>query len=98
MFIQDQWLFKGWGRVSSCYCWNQIQGLFGGKPFTADVRKIKGYIDKSPQDVTQYYLAFVHEIEYENIEDDYWLTTSQQKWANGRLSELSGHYINGKMQ
>lgn len=59
---------------------------------------MKGYIDKSPKDVTQYYLAFVHEIEYENIEDDSWLTTSQQKWANGRLTELSGHYIDGEMQ
>lgn len=60
--------------------------------------KIKGYIDKCPKDVTQYYLAFIHEIKYENIEEDSWLTTFQQKWENRRLSELSGHYINGEMQ
>lgn len=68
------------------------------KPFTDDIRKIKSYIDFSPRETTQYYLAFVHEIEYENIEGDSWLTKAQQKWANDRLTELSGHYIDEEMQ
>jgi hypothetical protein len=42
-------------------------------------------------------LAFVHEIEYEDIEGDSWLTKSQQKWAKGRVTELSGHYISDEM-
>ncbi len=70
----------------------------GDKPFLDDIRKIESYIKLSPREITQYYLAFVHEIEYENIEGDSWLTTSQQKWANGRLTELSGCYIDEEMQ
>lgn len=67
------------------------------KPYVDDVRKIKTYLDTQPLDETQYYLAFVHEVEYENIEGDSWLTAAQQKWAKGRLTELSGHYINDEM-
>jgi hypothetical protein len=61
------------------------------------VNKIKNYIDVTPLDITQYYLAFIHEAEYEDIEKDSWLTMEQKIWAEGRLTELSGHYIDGEM-
>ncbi|WP_090635323.1 hypothetical protein [Neobacillus massiliamazoniensis] len=41
-------------------------------------------------------MAFVHEVEYEFIEQDSWLTSKQQKWAKGRLTELSGYYLEGQ--
>ncbi|MBT2642884.1 hypothetical protein J7I80_11655 [Bacillus sp. ISL-41] len=68
------------------------------KFFEEDVVKIKNYIDATPSATTQYYLAFIHEAEYEYIEDDSWLTLEQQVWAKDRLTELSGHYIDGKMK
>lgn len=68
------------------------------KFFEDDVLKIKNYIDATPLATTQYYLAFIHEAEYEYIEDDSWLTLDQQEWARDRLTELSGHYIDGKMK
>ncbi|WP_096155698.1 hypothetical protein [Bacillus sp. FJAT-45066] len=71
-------------------CWND-------KPFLDDILKVKDYMETLPQDTTQYYLAFVHEIEYENIAGDSWLTKQQKAWARGRLTELSGHYIGVKM-
>lgn len=67
------------------------------KFFEDDVLKIKNYIDAKPSASTQYYLAFIHEAEYEYIEDDSWLTLEQQVWAKDRLTELSGHYIDGEM-
>lgn len=67
------------------------------KFFEEDVLKIKNYIDATPLANTQYYLAFIHESEYEYIEDDSWLTLEQQVWAKDRLTELSGHYIDGEM-
>ncbi|MEQ6391398.1 hypothetical protein RZN22_19235, partial [Bacillaceae bacterium S4-13-58] len=67
------------------------------KPFVADVLKIKRYMDIVPNDMTQFYLAFIHEIEYENIEEDSWLTQSEQNWAKGRLTELSGNYVGDEM-
>lgn len=67
------------------------------KFFEDDVQKIKNYIDATPSPTTQYYLAFIHEAEYEYIEDDSWLTLEQQVWAKDRLTELSGHYIDGEM-
>lgn len=67
------------------------------KFFKDDVLKIKNYIDATPLASTQYYLAFIHEAEYEYIEDDSWLTLEQQVWAKDRLTELSGHYIDGEM-
>ncbi|MBT2639831.1 hypothetical protein [Bacillus sp. ISL-39] len=67
------------------------------KFFEDDVLKIKNYIDAAPSATTQYYLAFIHEAEYECIEDDSWLTLEQQIWAKDRLTELSGHYIDGEM-
>lgn len=67
------------------------------KFFEDDVQKIKNYIDATPLATTQYYLAFIHEAEYEYIEDDSWLTLEQQVWAKDRLTELSGHYIDGEM-
>jgi hypothetical protein len=66
--------------------------------FEDDVQKIKNYIDTTPLATTQYYLAFIHEVEYEYIENDSWLTLEQKVWAKDRLTELSGHYINGKMK
>lgn len=68
------------------------------KFFEDDVLKIKSYIDATPSATAQYYLAFIHEAEYEYIEDDSWLTLEQQKWAKDRLTELSGHYIDGEMK
>ncbi|MCM3124396.1 MULTISPECIES: hypothetical protein [unclassified Mesobacillus] len=67
------------------------------KFFEDDVLKIKNYIDATPSATTQYYLAFIHEAEYEYVEDDSWLTLEQQVWAKDRLTELSGHYVDGKM-
>ncbi|WP_139378287.1 hypothetical protein [Mesobacillus jeotgali] len=67
------------------------------KFFEDDVQKIKNYIDATPLATTQYYLAFIHEAEYEYIEDDSWLTLEQQVWAIDRLTELSGQYIDGVM-
>lgn len=68
------------------------------KFFEDDVLKIKNYINATPLATTQYYLAFIHEVEYEYIEDDSWLTLEQQLWAKDRLTELSGHYIDEKMK
>lgn len=67
------------------------------KFFEDDVQKIKNYLDATPMATTQYYLAFIHEAEYEFIEDDSWLTLEQKVWARDRLTELSGHYIDGEM-
>ncbi|MCH1624456.1 hypothetical protein [Fredinandcohnia quinoae] len=74
----------------------KYKGAGNEKPFEDDVKKIKRYISTQPNDQTQYYLAFIHEIEYENIEGDSWLTESQKKWAKGKLTELSAHYVDGK--
>lgn len=70
---------------------------WNAQPFMDDIQKIKSYLEKTPKDTAQYYLGFVHEIQYENIEGDSWLTKSQQKWAKGRLTEMSGHYIGDEM-
>lgn len=67
------------------------------KFFEDDVVKMKNYIDATPSATTQYYIAFIHEAEYESIEDDSWLTLEQHVWAKDRLTELSGHYIDGEM-
>ncbi|MEQ6391386.1 hypothetical protein RZN22_19145, partial [Bacillaceae bacterium S4-13-58] len=67
------------------------------KPFVDDVLKIKRYMNTAPKDLTQFYLAFIHEIEYGNIEES-WLSKSQQKWAKGRLTELSGNYVEDEME
>lgn len=66
-------------------------------PFEKDVVKIKDYIETTPFDQTQYYLAFIHETDYENIDGDSWLTKAQQKWAKGRVTELSGYYLSDEM-
>jgi hypothetical protein len=64
-------------------------------PFERDVLKVKQYIDTPPFYQTQYYLAFIHEAEYETAIGDSWLTLEQQRWAKGKVTELSSHYIEG---
>jgi hypothetical protein len=66
------------------------------KHFEDDVLKIKKYIDSNPKETTQYYLAFIHEIEFEFNEEDSWLTLKKQKWAKGRVTELSGYFVEGQ--
>ncbi len=74
----------------------KYKGAGNEKPFEDDVKKIDRYMTTPPNDQTQYYLAFIHEIVYENNEGDSWLTKSQQEWAKGRVTELSGYYVDGK--
>jgi hypothetical protein len=84
--------------VASVLAINEIKYKSGSsiQPFEDDIQKIKKYVDMKPNDDTQYYLAFVHEAEYEFNEEDSWLTAEQQEWAKGRLTELSGNYIEGQ--
>jgi hypothetical protein len=42
---------------------------------------------------TQYYLAFVHEVVYKYIDGDSWLTLEQREGVKGKLTELSGYFI-----
>lgn len=71
----------------------KYKGHVNLKPFEDDVRKIQQYIEKNTTNITQYYLAFVHEVVYKYIDGDSWLTLEQKDWAKGRLTELSGYFI-----
>jgi hypothetical protein len=62
-------------------------------PFENDTQKVIQYIENN--DVTQFYLAFIHEVEYEMNSDDSWFTFEQQNLVKGRVTELSGYYIEG---
>ncbi|WP_428911987.1 hypothetical protein [Niallia sp. Krafla_26] len=70
----------------------KYKGNVNLKPFEDDVRKIQQYIENDTA-ITQYYLAFVHEVEYEYIDGDSWLTLEQKEWAKARLTELSGYFV-----
>jgi hypothetical protein len=71
----------------------KYKGNVNLKPFEDDVRKIQQYIEEDTANSTQYYLAFVHEVVYKYINGDSWLTWEQREAVKGRLTELSGYFI-----
>jgi hypothetical protein len=63
-------------------------------PFKKDIVKVKNYIKNLNYINCLYYLAFIHEVI--NPEREYsWLTQRDRKWANGKVTELNGYFIEG---
>lgn len=65
-------------------------------PFFSDIQKAKNYLKRKNYNNCQYYLGFIHEVEY-SLKEISWLTVKQQRtWAAGCLTELSGFYNEDK--
>lgn len=61
-------------------------------PFKQDVVKVKNYINNLDYKSCLYYLAFIHEVEKPN-KGFSWLTQRDLKWAEGKVTELNGYFI-----
>lgn len=60
--------------------------------FQKDVDKIMKYRMNNEND-TQYYLAFIREIVFDQDDVAYWITSPQQILANNRITELLAYHI-----
>jgi len=48
--------------------------------------------------IALYYLAFIHEVEYEVNSTLSWIDIEKSPWAKGRVVELNGYFVEGKQE
>jgi len=60
--------------------------------FVNDVNKVIGYIKNKKLNGCQFYLGFIHEGEFNSTEISWLHGIRQQRYAKGRLTELSANY------
>jgi hypothetical protein len=65
------------------------------KPFLSDIEKIRKSIEEYKINAL-YYLAFIHEVEYEANSTLSWIDIEKSPWAKGRVVELNGYFVTEK--